>query len=282
MKNFKIIYLLTLVFFSCKNEKPYKEVNIIRSDESKPKFVKPVLTLPQIFGKQDNMVLEIDQSNIILQSWDKDSILVEFDGDIEEFEKIDLYEGNRQIVINETQGKANSKKKALWEIKTPKFINLIIRSHNGEVTISNLDGTFQIQSPVGNVSINESTSALIISSQTGKIQLVNWTQKGRSKIQSASNMISISSAHDHYYQLNLHSGSDTLKLDLQGHKLNCNVELLTFKGEGEVFSDFPMSEISPFYSDALNKEYDLRKIEFGKNLPLASLSTGNGVLILSK
>jgi hypothetical protein len=105
---------------------------------------------------------------------------------------------------------------------------------------------------------------------------------GRSKLTTGSGQIRVKLNGSLSYELQAHSGSDSVIFEMNGHKLQANVELLKFKGEGSLISDYQLSEIEDFYSDALERHYDLRKIYLDDNYPGVTLSTGYGVISFNK
>ena len=105
---------------------------------------------------------------------------------------------------------------------------------------------------------------------------------GRSKVSTASGDLEVDFASDLAYNLSLHSGSGSTVINLNGHELASNLEILTFRGEGKVISDFDMTEAEEFYSDALNRYYDLRKVQIKNTFPMTSISTGNGSITVRK
>lgn len=281
--NFRIFCLGLIIILSCSRDKnkPYEKVEIIRDETEKKPKVKPELKIPSIYGKNSMLLIELSQSDLEINSWAKDSIYIDktFPGLGNEMSEI--YQENDQLIIREKSIDVNSKGNT-WKLIVPKFTDLTIRSKNGSVTIQNINGTFNIASPVGDVKLDNCSAALQVNSQTGNISLKNWEQMGRSKLTTASGKIEIDSKANLSYQITAHSGSDTIKVDLNGNALKMNLRLLTFKGEGKVDSEYSTSDIEEFFSDALDRYYDLRKIQLNKAFPTSTLSTGNGTITIIK
>ena len=275
---------IALLLFSCSHDKnkPYDNVNITKEQKVKTYIQPEGPVFPMIVENQGIIILELDHSDLIIKGSKGDKINVDFEnGDISKLD-ISTYTGNKQFIIKEKLIGKRPDFNSKWVMEVPEFMNLQITSENGKVEVMGISGTFNIKSPVGDVFLSDISAAMQISSQSGSIEANNWIQRGRSRLLSASNNVKIKCMDDLLYELSLHSGSDTVSLNLNGKEMKLNAELLTFKGEGNVFSELETGPIEDFYSDAIEKKYDMRKIQSGKNLPLASISTGNGVLIIHK
>ncbi len=281
--NFKIFFLGLFIIVSCSPDKnkPYENVNIIRDEKEKKSKVKPELKLPAFYAKSSMLIIELSQSNLEILSWDKDSIYINKTFPELGNSDLEVYQGNNQVIIREKSVEKKNQGNT-WKVSVPKFTDLNIKSQNGTVIIKNVNGTFNINSPVGDVQIIDCSAAIQVLSQSGNISVDSWHQMGRSKFSAASGKINIKAEESLAYQMSAHSGSDSLIIDLNGNSLKINLELLTFQGEGHVYSEYKTSKVEEFYSDALNRNYDLRKIEVNSTFPTSSISTGNGTILILK
>ncbi len=281
--HYKIICFSLFILISCTRDKnkPYENVNIIRDEKEKKLKVKQELKIPSTYAKSPMLLIELSQSDLEISSWEKDSVLINKVFPEMGNENSEIYQGNNQIVIRE-KSKDKSQKGNTWTINVPKMINLTIRSENGDVDIKNVSGTFNINCTSGNINIKNSSSALQALSHSGDINLIAWELMGRSKVSTSSGKLSMDVINELAYQITAHSGTDSLSLVLNGHPLKTNLEILTFQGEGQLDCDFSTSGIEEFYSDALNRYYDLRKVQLSDSYPTSSISTGNGSIIIRR
>ncbi|QNL22851.1 DUF4097 family beta strand repeat protein [Hyphobacterium sp. CCMP332] len=281
--HYKIFCFSLFILLSCTRDKnkPYENVNIIRDEKEKKPKVKQELKIPSTFAKSSMILIELSQSDLEINSWDKDSVLINKVFPEMGNKNSEVYQGNNQIVIREKSIIKNQKGNT-WKINVPKIINLTIRSENGSVSIKNVSGTFNINCTTGDIDIENSSTALQALSQSGDINLTDWELMGRSKISTSSGKLSIDAKNELAYQMSAHTGTDTLSISLNGYPLKMNLEILTFQGGGKVYCDFTTSGIEEFYSDALNKYYDLRKVQLNDSYPSSSISTGNGTIIIRR
>jgi hypothetical protein len=132
------------------------------------------------------------------------------------------------------------------------------------------------------VKISNSSSAVRLKSQLGSFELINWQVMGRSKVHTSSGNIKVSMDKDISYPLEMHSGSGNIAILMQGHSFETNAEILSFKDNPNVFSDFKIDSLKEKYSHALEITYDRRVIHRNDAIALARISTGNGRVQLKK
>lgn len=276
--------LVILSLFACNRNKnkPYEDVNIIREDVKKQVFTPEEIRFPRIFSSTGMLIMEIDHGNVEITSWDEKGISVDLVRIGGHDYKLDVYESNNQVVVREKAEGSKGNTVLLWKCKVPPTISLVVRSQNGSVLIENVDGTFEIESPVGDVVVKNSKNAAKILCQSANITMSGWEQMGRSQFSSGSGKVKARLDGNLAYELQAHSGSDTLLIEMNGNTLQANVEILTFQGEGSLLTDYQVSNKENFYSDALERNYDLRKIFLNENYPNVTLSTGNGSILLKK
>jgi hypothetical protein len=277
------LFLIIFISLSCNRNKnkPYQNVEVLKS-EKQVKIIPELITFPQNFEGVSQLYAEIDHSDISVEAWDKDSIQLDYSGEAKNKLDIDVHNGNGQIVLKEKLKLTRPEESGKWICRVPENFGVIIKSQKGSVSLNGLKGTFEISSPVSKVQISNCESSMKVILQSGSIDVDGWKQRGRTKLSSASGSVKVNSKSDISYALDMHSGSDTVSLMLNGNQLNTNVEALRFKGQGELISNFDFGPIEPFYSDALEVYYDNQKINNNKNSPPLSISTGNGVIILNK
>lgn len=272
--------ICSFLFLSCgKNKyKEYDKVNVVK-EERPEKRIKPHISFPAGFKTTEQIIIESAFSNVNISSWPLDSIIFKHSNYDSDEMDIELYEGQNQIIYRE---KSDSSFNGDLEIKVPATLNVNLKSQYGDVHIKNIKGTFDVNVISGNVLIEDCESAMKILSQSGNILAKNWSQRGRSKLSAASGSVIIKSSDDLNYALNMHSGSDTAAIYLNGNNLNCNIKAIKFKGKGILQSDFDFSDPEDLYSDALEIYYEQYDYSLSENAPQISISTGDGLILLNK
>ena len=273
-----LVFALLILSCSDKKYKEYDKVNILKSEDSSQKETQNII-FPSGFKSTQQLIIETSFSKVNVSAWPLDSIVVNHSNYDPEIMQVELYEGQNQLIYRE---KSNTKFKGELNIKVPENVNLNIKNQYGHLIIEGIKGTFDVNSIAGNILIENCESAMKILCQSGKIHAINWAQRGRTKMTSASGSVIIQSKDNINYALNIHSGSDTVGVYLNGNTLRCNVEALKFQDKGKIESDFDFGQSQQFYSDALEIYYDQYKMNIIDNAPLLSISTGDGIIILNK
>lgn len=280
------IILLTIFILSCseKKHKPYEEVNIIKEEplEVIPKKNDVDVEFPLTWPSQTHFLLELEWNSVKIVSWDKDSIRIEHSNNNKPELSVESYIGNSQVILREKLNGEKPENQYLWTCYVPEYLTLTLRLDNGAVEIDDVDGTFEIEATVDDISIKNSKSAVQVLSQSGDISLENWELKGRSKLSTASGNVLSSHTANLQYPLTQHSGSGKNQLILNGNELKTNLEVLKFPNGGKLQSDIDLGAKMEYYSDAIEKTYDRYEVLYSENAPLIKLTSGEGEVILTR
>lgn len=238
----------------------------------------------------ENLLLKTDLGDVVINSWNKDEILIKIYGNqnAEEKMKFDFNQSGNTVEI--TANKRNNifnwfrNYKLKYEINVPNKYNLDVRTAGGDVKIFENYGNINLKTSGGDIDVTQSKGELTAETSGGDIKIDNFI--GHSDLSTSGGDISVASQNGNVFastsggdihiiaidgEIKAQTSGGDISLKYQG--ANLGVELITSGG------DIELSLPSNFSADV---KLETLGGEIENNFPNLNITTAKRSLIIGK
>ncbi len=284
MKNKFLLLLLLPFLFSCgKEEKNYENVVVEKAAKKKVKIQNSLISYGE-YELTGPISIQIDKGSVAIN---KSGISGKFSIAVSEESKGDsllfplVRHGKNQSFIT-TAPKKDPFTPIDWIITLPDSFE--VRIQGGELSgqVNGVTGILTIINQKGDLNLKEFSGALEINNQEGNIEMEDLILLGRSLVTTQWGRVKATMGGDLLYEISLSSGAEDVDFSLNGFDVSGRVEVITKVGSKGLEAYRSPDSVGSFISSGLEVEYQLEAFDFGAELPVIRLSSGDGRVIFSK